>query len=190
MEHSDWKVSLAYASPGVGFPVSYVANGSLPNSYPESAAWYASLGLMSILDIVAYGYFSGNGRNMLAIASLGTGAGLNQNGPVQRYVFLDKIQRDVNFVARTFQVSVDTNQQVIKVDDVREADESTLDPSSADFGPGLGIIPRRAMTQTGLLPFIYTSLFTSVVGDGKLMVPFLSYTPPASQHQMTLPHIH
>ena len=181
-ETSNWKITPAYESPGEGFPVSYYSNGSLPNSYPEPAPWYASLGLMSILDIVAYGHFSGNGRNMLAIASLGTGAGFDQDGPVHRYVFLDKIQCDVTFVARTFHISVDTNQNLIYVDDVRAADESDLDPSLAEFGPGLGIIPQRAMTQTGLLPFVYTSLFTSVVGDGESMYPLLPYTPLSSKY--------
>jgi hypothetical protein len=161
-------------------PIDYVAVVILPNSnvskimtpfytgsntvnltLPEYTTAYPIIGFETESPLLAVGAVSGNGRNMLGLAS--SGAILDQ---YPKYQFLNQTQCEVTFTPRTFQVTVNTTGLLIQVSDVGEADELLVDPTTAKFGAGMGVLAQRSLIQILLLSFINTSLYTSVVGDG------------------------
>lgn len=161
-------------------PIDYVAVAILPNSnvskimtpfytgsnavnltLPEDTTAYPLIGFASESPLLAVGAVSGNGRNMLGLAS--SGAILDQ---YPKYQFLDQTQCEVTFTPRTFQVTVNTTELLIQVSDVGEADELLVDPTIAKFGAGMGVLAQRSLIQRLLLSLINTPLYTSVVGDG------------------------
>ena len=159
-----------------GTPLVFLAVGPLPNSdffpwarsypnldlnYTHSVQIMPALGFVSKDPIVALTGLSANGRNILAFAS-------NQSsGPTTDYPFLNGVQCDVAFTARTFNITASTDDRLINVMDIGDADESLFDPTSKIYGPGFGTIAQRAIIQLSLLSLINISMYTSVLGNGK-----------------------
>jgi hypothetical protein len=150
-----------------GVPDTYLAAGVLPNSnydpkfnlgwsfpgyidgfYPE---WYSTIGFGN-QSIVALTTVSHPSRNMLAVA---TGNGT--------YDVLDKIQCDIHFTPSIFGVLVDTTAAVISVTPL--GNSSDIDPTSANYGAGFGVIPQTALTGITSFSMTNTDLYTSVLGN-------------------------
>jgi hypothetical protein len=159
-------------------PINFWVTGILPNSelnysfwnvveglnvtYPGGSIGYPVVGFMTKSPVVALAAVSANERNVLGIASAGF-----VEGTYPKYAFLNQTQCDVTFTPRTFQVLVNVSELLIQVTDVGEADELGVDPTTAKWGSGMGVIAQRSLLQIMLLSYINTSLYTSVVGDGK-----------------------
>jgi hypothetical protein len=158
-------------------PINFWVTDILPNSelnysfwnvleglnvaYPSGSIGYPVVGFMTKSPVVALAAVSANERNVLGIASAGF-----VEGTYQKYAFLNQTQCDVTFIPRTFQVLVNVSELLIQVIDVGEADELAVDPTTAKWGSGMGVIAQRSLLQIMLLSWINTSLYTSVVGDG------------------------
>ena len=173
-----------------GMPDNYVAIGWLPNSaylggnpvfgvaysdlYNDGIVFewlpegYPVLGFQTNTEIVALAGLSNNGRNIIALTTYGQGIG--KAVVESKYGFLDKVQCEVAFTARQFHVVVDTKQKFITVtkgNSLSTDEEVQFDPTTAISGSGLGLIVQRAMRQVMTLAMINTSVYTSVLGDGK-----------------------
>ncbi|MCJ1362851.1 hypothetical protein MMC16_001957 [Acarospora aff. strigata] len=157
---SRWDIAKAYKSDDLTFPDMYIARGALPNSVYNVASktWgaeaYFTIGLRDDSKIVALIGLSANRRNFLAVT---TG---QKHG---NYSIFADTQCEIFFVPTKFSVSVDTNNHEIAIGNVSHA--SDVDPTSAKFGPGLGVIPQYMMRMVTLLSMINTNVYTSVLGD-------------------------
>jgi hypothetical protein len=177
-------------------PIDYVAVVILPNSnvsklmtpfytgsntvnltLPKDTTAYPLIGFASESPLLAVGAVSGNGRNMLGLAS--SGAILDQ---YPKYQFFNQTECEVTFTPRTFQVTVNTTGLLIQVSDVGEADELLVDPTTAKFGAGMGVLAQRSLIQILLLSLINTSLYTSVVGDGTQIPLFILLNHTCIKH--------
>ena len=180
-ETLEYQIHYTYSTGVEGEPVTYTALGPLPNSLSSNTTWHHGavdmsfgavpaqhvvVGFYSVVDMVSIAALSLNGRNMIAIASLGEGSYLGDAGNVTRYLFLNKMQCEAFFRPSSFLVDVDTSQRLINVTKVGEANELDFDPTVANNGPGLGIIAQSAMHQLDDISTIFTTMLTSVIGDG------------------------
>ena len=169
---SEFRIHYIYSTGVPGIPVSYIAIGPLPNSeagynevdlgalniaYSAVPAEVPLFGFYSSIEMVGMAAVSAYGRNIFSIASFGSGAGFDQQGNFTKYWFLDKMQCEVTFTPRSFRVDVDTGQRLIKVTDVDEANTT-----------GLEILGRAATLEAGELSHIFSTMYTSTVGDGML----------------------
>jgi len=144
-----------------GYSASWPGPNKLDVPFPVGIPTYALIGFVTESPLMALGAVSGNGKNMLGIASYGS---ILDTYP--KYNFMNQTQCEVTFTPRTFQVNVNTTDLLIQVDDIGEADELLVDPTTAALGSGMGRIAQRSLIQIMLLSLINTSLYTSVVGDG------------------------
>ncbi|KAK5220525.1 hypothetical protein LTR72_007147 [Exophiala xenobiotica] len=180
-ESSLFNIWPMFGSRYSGVPVDYLAVGPLPNSklgsdtytrgrfnrtFPAKvAAKIPIIAFYSVVDLVAVAALSAHGRNVISIATLGSGSLANETGPNSNYGFLNNTQCEVTFTPRCFNVSVDVNELLISVVDTNMTNVPDMDPTTQSLGSGLGVIANRTMIEIGQFSHIYTTLFTSVVGD-------------------------
>ncbi len=180
-ETSEYRIYYTYSTGVSGEPVIYNALGPLPNSVYGNNTWHHGavdlsfsatpeqhvvLSFYSIVDMVSIAALSANGRNMIAIASMGEGSYFGDVGNVTRYLFLDKIQCEAFFRPSSFLVDVDVSQRLINVTKLGDANELNFDPTVANNGSGPGIITQSAIHQVDDISIIFTTMLTSVIGDG------------------------
>lgn len=166
-----------------GVPVNYLAAGPLPNSDPvansvtrgpltlnfsaQSAANIPMVTFNSYVALTAVASQSNNSRNIISIATQGIGSLGNETVTNTYYDFLNNTQCEVEFVPKTFRVNVNVSELLITVVDTNTSHMPDIDPTTAHYGPGLGVVAQRAMSDIRIFGHIYTTLYTSVVGDSK-----------------------
>jgi hypothetical protein len=164
-----------------GENITYVRYGSLLFDYSFTKPWkpdptqfswdpegYPVLGFLSNTEIVALAGLSRNQRNMFGIAAFS--AGRSSQVVASKYAFLNNTQCEVTFTPTVFDIGVDSIGRTINVtrnSSLGPEDELKFDPSTATYGPGLGILAQRAMRQVMTLAMINLSVYTSVIGDGR-----------------------
>ena len=152
--------------------LTYVNNFTTPwKPDPTHFSWdpegYPVLGFSSNTEIVAIAGLSRNTRNIFAISAFSQGG--SSQVVASKYAFLNNTQCEVTFTPALFNVGVDSIDRTINVTKNRPLgpdDELNFDPSTAMYGPGLGILAQRAMRQVMVLAMINLSVYTSVIGDG------------------------
>lgn len=165
-----------------GQNITYVRYGSLfygndfttpwkpdPTQFSWDPEGYPVLGFSSNTEIVAIAGLSRNRRNMFAISTFSEGG--SSQVVASKYAFLNNTQCEVTFTPTLFDIRVDTIGRTINVtksNSLGPGDELSFDPSTATYGPGLGILAQRAMRQVMTLAMINLSVYTSVIGDGRL----------------------
>lgn len=150
-ETSAWKLTRQFDFNDWTYPSVYLASGFLPNSAPEAREFYSVSSLNDNLTIVALVGTANDNRFMYAFA---TGFG---------YLFLDKVQCEVNFEPTRLQVVVDVRNKTISVmpspDQIMGAayDIKDIDPS--------GSLKKMVFRQPTTMSMIDTTLYTSLLGN-------------------------
>ncbi|KAK5530598.1 hypothetical protein LTR25_009176 [Vermiconidia calcicola] len=146
-ESSLFNIWPMFGSGYKGVPVDYLAVGPLPNSklgsdtytrgpfnqtFPAKvAAAIPIVAFSSIVDLVAVTALSANGRNVISIATLGSGSRPNETGPNSNYEFLDKTQLLVSNVRNAYQntgvKNTNSSNTVVNQMGISEAFQSILD---------------------------------------------------------------
>ncbi|KAJ7636332.1 hypothetical protein FB45DRAFT_828647 [Roridomyces roridus] len=114
---------------------------------------YATVGLRNDSQIVALVGLSHPPSNIFAFA---TG-----DGP---YNVLNQVQCEVQFNPSKFDVSVNMTSRAINVTLLPESSVEDMDPTSSQFGVGLGSIAQLTMRQVTFLSMMNTNLYTSALG--------------------------
>ncbi|KAI9849059.1 MAG: hypothetical protein M1838_000289 [Thelocarpon superellum] len=168
---SNWAIDVTQESDDSGTPSMYVANGTTPdNSFNAFAV--VGLGDSSIVALVSHLSTDGGG-----IVAMATG---NSQGD---YTSLNNTQCNVTFTPTNFLVEVDAAQRVINVTAL-PGPAKDMDPTASDgvhfqdwrciprcgpFSnvgrPSLGAVATQVMRSIMSLSMIYTTLYTSPVGN-------------------------
>lgn len=150
---SMWRIQPLKGSNCDGYET-YAISGALPNSIPGTVESVSLPGLCGDTSrVLGMGGRMVNNRTIVAMAA-GAGA----------YGVLDKMQCELWFKPTLFRLEVDTQRLLIDATPVNGTDFTDVDPTSAVFGAGFGIVAGMAAQLVASMPST-TSMQRSPIAD-------------------------